>query len=72
MNIAEGVTPDLQKEGTIQIIDYYDNEMTRVFVLNADCETVKIDADINIEDEYDTLKIGENLYSGKPQPFTVK
>ena len=77
MNIAEGVTPDLQKEGTIQEGSTngdlnYENDMTRVYPLNADCETVKIDAEINIEGEYDVLKIGQNTYDGTLQPFTVK
>ena len=77
MNIAEGVTPDLKKTGTIEERDY-ENDMMKVYELNADCETVTIEFTFfHIEDAfdgdvYDVLKIGEKSYYGKKDPFTVK
>ena len=81
MNIAEGVKPDLQKRGTIEEQNY-ENDMTRHYVLNADCEKVTIDVtELNIqpaeyvnavETVFDFLTIGEERYYGAVAPFKVK
>ena len=77
MNLEPGYTPVLQKEGTIQERPYT-HDMTRVYILNADCETLTVDVtfmDIEAEFDgviYDELNIDGISYNGRKDPFQVK
>ena len=78
MNLAEGVTPELQKEGTFEIRPYDDNT-TRAYVMNAACIRVTIDVPfLDIQEGsagygYDWLQIGKEKYFGRNVgPFKVK